>query len=834
MSEETPSRELLENLVERLDQLERIMQAQTMRLYSVERRLGIENDPRPRPLGIEDAPPEEAQARPTQRPPTPYEDELGATQPQPQSQSQTHTPHADAHPLQEENAQPRRDAADGSQQAQSQQAWYQQAPPSHAPAQKKRDIESVVGGSVFAWAGILAGVLAVAFFLKYAFDNDWIGPGMRVSIGALAGLGLLALGERLRGRGMRAYAFVLSGGGILILYLSIYASYNFYQLLAQPVAFLLMAAVTALAVLLSVRLDALAIAILGLAGGFLTPMLISTGRDNEVALFTYIALLDAGVLGVAYFKRWRALDVLSFLGTVLMTLGWALTFYDKPKLAPTLAFATLFFVLYSLLAVFHNVLPRRRSRWFDLALLAWNATLYFGFTYALLLGADYDRSAPASHALLLSAYFAALFYWVWTRCREDRLLAYGYVGAAVTFFTIAVAIRLELHWVTIAWAVEGLMLTWAGMRAPEPAARRAAFGVFFAAALHWLVIDSQESVPLLAAGFVPLLNARALSCAALVASLGASAWLYRRAQREAERAPLRGGETEDEVRARFAYEEYAAAAAVLALAAHGLAVTLLSLDLSEYFERRKTVADADAAGRLENARQFSISALWAVYAATVIAYGVRRRFTALRYAGFALLAAATIKVLARDLTFYAAPWHVPVFNHTFLAFALLVAAYAFAVRLYARDESLGEERSVLPVLVVIANALALTALSAEAAGYFDSGRAAAAADAARARDLALAKQLSLSVIWALYGAGLLLAGRIQRVRLLRLMALVLLSLTTLKVFFIDLSSLDRIYRIVSFIVLGAILLAVSYLYQKSQQRAAQEDRQEAGQEDGGG
>ena len=97
----------------------------------------------------------------------------------------------------------------------------------------------------------------------------------------------------------------------------------------------------------------------------------------------------------------------------------------------------------------------------------------------------------------------------------------------------------------------------------------------------------------------------------------------------------------------------------------------------------------------------------------------------------------------------------------------------------------------------------------------------------RTRDLELAKQLSLSVIWALYGAGLLITGRVRRVRLLRLMALVLLSLTTLKVFFWDLASLDRAYRIVSFIVLGAILLAVSYLYQKSQQRASAEEEEAA-------
>ena len=186
----------------------------------------------------------------------------------------------------------------------------------------------------------------------------------------------------------------------------------------------------------------------------------------------------------------------------------------------------------------------------------------------------------------------------------------------------------------------------------------------------------------------------------------------------------------------------------------------------------------------------------------------------------------TLKALVLDLPFYDAVWHAPLLNHTFLAFALLVAAYAAAVRLYARggDESLSEgERSVVPALVVVANVLALVALSAEAVGYFESSRGALAADAARLRDLELAKRLSLSVVWALYGAGLLAAGRVWRSRLLRLMALALLGLTTLKVFFFDLSGLESAYRIVSFIVLGAILLAVSYLYQKSQRRAASED-----------
>ena len=806
MAEDLPSREILEQLVERLDHLERVLQANTARLHAVERRLGVE-------------PPPPARPRPAIR--ERYPDEIK------EAVSALHTTETGSAAAEEERAQ-----QDASRRAAPAATYAGAASQSEAgPALgasvegeaarkgdkaragvarevKRRDLESLIGGSWFNWIGIIAVTFGVAFFLKLAFDNQWVGPGARVLLGAAAGLALLFVAERLRRRGLRQYAYVLSGGGILILYLSIYAAYNFYQLVAQPVAFLLMALVTATAVLLSVRLNALAVAVLGLTGGFLTPVLLSTGVDNEVALFTYVSLLDAGVLAVAYFKRWRSLDFLSFAGTLLTALGWAVSFYRPQKLWTTLAFLTVFFVLYSLLAVFHNVLPRRRSRWFDVALASANAAFYFSLSYLLLADAGYERATPASVSLLVSAFFAGLFYTAWRWSREDRLLAYGYVGLGVTFFTVALAIQLDLQWVTVAWAVEGLMLTWVGLSSGESAPRHAALAVYAVAVLHWLLWDAPEFA-FAGGSFVPLLNPRALSCAVLVGALAGGAGFYRR-----------GG-------AGLGERERSAASTLFALAANGLALVLLTLDLSDYFERQRTLAGNQASdftlGRIRNARQFSLSALWTIYGVTLLAYGVRRGFAALRYAGLVLLVAATVKVLTLDLTFYAAPWHVPILNQTFMAFALLVAAYALAARLYARGVGAGEEeRAVVPALVVVANVLAVVALSAEAAGYFDAGRV-ALADAVRLRDLELAKQLSLSVVWALYGAGLLVAGRARRLRLLRLMSLALLSLTTLKVFFWDLSSLDRVYRIISFIVLGAILLAVSYLYQRSQQRAAAEE-----------
>jgi uncharacterized membrane protein len=779
-----------------------------------------------------------------------------------------------------------------------------------------------------------------------------------VLLGGAAGAGILALAERLRLRGYRSYAYVLSGGGILILYLSAYAARGFYELVGVTTAFLLMSVVTTTAVLLSVRHDARAIAVLGLLGGFATPVLLSTGTDRQVALFTYVALLDAGVLALAYFKRWRDLNYLAYALTVVTFAGWALRFYEDSKLWRTLFFLTLFFLMFSALAVLHNVLKRRRARWFDVALVASNATLYFAASYALVSAAAPEWAG--AHALLVSAFFAALAYFARTRHREDELLAFAYAGAAATFLTMAVAIQLEQHWVTIGWAAEGLLLTWLGLRTDTRAARYAALPVLAFAVLHWFAVDMPDfgfagSFPGEGgdASFVPLLNRRAVSAAALVASFAGSAWLYRRRAERVEarerdtlaglfvlagnalaftlltldvndyfNRALAGAGDADAARAsiesarQFALTllwtfyaagalavgvarrlfplraaaltllagtvikllavdalnysdpahttvfnqtfaafavvvaalafgarlysranwieegERAAAAPVLLAAANLLAVAGLSLEAMGHFNRAKALAwgatDTDpraAAAGVENTKQLVLTLVWAAYAAAAFTLGVRRGRQYLRAGALALLAAAALKALAADARFYAAPWHAPLLNQTFAAFAALVLCAWYFARLYSRAEGVGAEERRLGValLTVSGNLFAVVALSLEASGYFRKQSGVRAAAGEFTRDLRLAQQLSLSLVWAVYGGALLLFGHLRQNRLLRLVALALLAATTLKVFFFDLAGLERLYRIISFIVLGVVLLAVSFLYQQRQRRAAKSE-----------
>jgi uncharacterized membrane protein len=804
----------------RLAQLERAFGEQSARLRSIERRLGlVKYTPKTRPSAPEgESPaPDAARAEAEMREPRPTPGDARQTPLDNQAHENRDAARDDTAgtPF---NTPPRsgarRPESGANANARSAQTAQAEAAAAQGILPARRDLEQLIGGSLLLWVGIIAVSLAVGFILKYAFDNDWIGERGQVLFGALVGGGFLFAAERLRARGYRSYAYVLSGGGILILYLTVYAARVFYELIGVFPAFFLMITVTTTAVLLAARYHAYPIAVLGLIGGFMTPALLSTGVDNQIGLFGYVALLDSGVLALAYFKRWRSLNHMAFVATVLTFAGWAGVYYEDWKLWPTLFFLTLFFLMFNALGIIYNVVKQRPAEWFDISLIISNAWFFFAASYALLEPAHHRMLG--SYALLWSAFYVLLFYFTYQRHRADKLLALSYIGAAVTFFTLAVAIQLDQQWVTIVWAMEALMLTWIGLRSDTDAPRYVALPVFAFATAHWFMSDMFDFAHHAGETFVPLLNRRAVSAAALVAALGGAVWLYRRA-----------GE-------RVARGEREVIGAVLILSANILALTLLTVDVNDFFNARRAalgeylasfdIVDLEAYQPIENARHFSLSVLWTFYALCALVVGVKRNVAALRYAALAWLTVTGAKIIAFDAGFYNAAWHLPLLNQTFAAFAAFIFALWYAGRLYTRSDKINEteRHSVINAIVVVANLYAIAALSLEATGYFEKLIRAGALAETETRDLRLAQGLSLSLVWTLYGGAMLLYGHRRANRLLRVMALLLLTATAFKVFFLDLAVLEQFYRIVSFLVLGAILLAVSFLYQQKQRASKAE------------
>jgi hypothetical protein len=193
--------------------------------------------------------------------------------------------------------------------------------------------EQFMGAKLFAWIGGLALFLGVAFFVKYSFEHNLIPPELRVAIGFVIGVSLLIGGLLLKRKENAITAQTLSATGVLVLYAVTFAcrSYYHFAFFGLVPTFLLMTLITVVAFLLAVRLNAIVVAVLGLAGGFLTPVLLSTGQDNPLGLFAYIALLDIGLLAVAQRQRWNVLPILGAVGTALMQFAWGATFFVPEK-----------------------------------------------------------------------------------------------------------------------------------------------------------------------------------------------------------------------------------------------------------------------------------------------------------------------------------------------------------------------------------------------------------------------------------------------------------------------------------------------------------------------
>lgn len=662
------------------------------------------------------------------------------------------------------------------------------------------DWERLIGGNWFNRVGILAIILAIGFSLKYAFENEWLGPVGRVVLGAVNGMLLLLAGEQIGRRGYRFYANSLTGGGACVLYLSVFAAYDRYHLIGQPVAVGLMALVTALTVFLAVRYDALAIAILGLVGGFLTPVLLAGEADRQTALFGYLTFLDLGVLGLAWFKRWRVLNFLAGGATFLLSLAWWLEWYQPEKLGLTLLHFSILFLIFAFISVTHQVVRKEPAREPELLLILVNASLYFAAVYEML-EAEH-RGWLSVAALLLAALYAAQAGWIRRTRGADRYLELALVGLSGVFLTVAIPLYFSLSAVTIGWAMEGLALIWLGLRSGQRFTRAGALLVLAFSIVHWFDVDLHGLSPEAGTRFLILLNWRGVPIMATIIALLVGAWLYRRSVFV------------------ITPRESAIASGGLTLTAALLVVAWVTLDQWDYFRLLQEPYRGDewnlpAIHRLRNQGQFFLGVWWAFSGAALVTAGIRRRTVVPRLPGLLLLLFASLVSLAAALRFHEGGWHATLLNVNFGLHAALALALAHVYREYRRAaESVNRyERSVLlRLLLTGANLNLLGGLSLELDGYF--------ARHPGAGDGHLIQQAGQSILAASYGAGLIAIGALRSNRQLRLLGLLTLALTVIKVFFLDLAALDSLYRILSFIVLGLILMLVSWHYQRRGERTA--------------
>ena len=341
------------------------------------------------------------------------------------------------------------------------------------------------GGNTLVRVGVVLLFFGVAFLLKYAAERDLVPIELRIAAVALGGVALLIVGWRLRER-RTGYAVILQGGGIGVLYLTVFAAFRLYHLLPATPAFVVLAAIAVLSAMLAVLQDARSLAVTGIAGGFLAPVLASTGGGSHVALFSFYAVLNGGILGIAWYKAWRELNLVGFAFTFIIGLAWGAKFYRPELFETTEPFLALFFLLYIAIAVLFALRRAPQlTHYVDGTLVFGTPLVAFGLQTALVRNMEFGS---AWSAFSLGAFYLVLATVLYSRKRESlRLLVESFLALGVGFATLAIPLAFDGRWTSAVWAVEGAAIVWVGVRQSRTLAR--AFGLLlqFGAGIAFLL-----------------------------------------------------------------------------------------------------------------------------------------------------------------------------------------------------------------------------------------------------------------------------------------------------------------------------------------------------------
>ncbi len=326
----------------------------------------------------------------------------------------------------------------------------------------------LLGGNTVARVGTVVLFIGLSFLAKWAADNALFPPEFRLAAIGIVSIVLLVQGFRLaRANSENAtrsnYALLLQGAGVAVLYLTVFAAYKLYAMIPPLAAFVLMALVCALSTLLAIVANAQTLALVGFAGAFATPILLSTGQGSHVALFGYYLLLNVAIGVVAWLRAWRALNLLGFLSTFIVATAWGALKYVPEHYATTQPFLIAFFVIYVLIGLFYALRHANETgHTLDGMLIFGTPIVAFALQTQLVAHIEYGA---AISAVVLSAVYIALAFLIRSRTHPlAQWLTLSYAALALIFATLAVPLAVDGKLTAAIWAIEGAGVFWLAMK----------------------------------------------------------------------------------------------------------------------------------------------------------------------------------------------------------------------------------------------------------------------------------------------------------------------------------------------------------------------------------
>lgn len=666
-------------------------------------------------------------------------------------------------------------------------------PPGPSFWERNPDLEKFIGENLLSKIGIVIFVIGMGFLVKLGIDNEVITESMRVAIGVLIGGGMIGLAHYMRSS-FAKFSSILIGGALAVLYFTIALAFHEYGLIPQMAAFIIMVVITAFGVLLSIAYDRKELAVLAIIGGFGTPFFVSTGSGNYSALLTYILILDIGMLALVYFKKWNVINYLAYGFTYLLFLGVYFTkFIDSQEETrlPLFLFLTAFYLIFFLMTIIYNVKNSRKFKYPEIMMLLTNSSLYFGLGLGLVQGYREGLLSGLFTGLVALFNFGFAFT-LYKRKDIDKNLLFLLIGLVLTFVSLIAPIQLDGNYITLFWAIEAVLLLWlsqkSGIKIMSAASALITILMLVSLSMDW----QQNYYPRY--DYVVLnvfLNKAFIASFVAMISLVGSMLLMK----SDESFEIRG--------VQFTWKK----SYVNVLFAIVFYLGFL-MELNYQFLRFEW---------LYSKRLILLGVYNYLYVLLVAAAARKKASDSLNMASFGL----SIIAIGSYLTYYLGAinysrsyyiledglstgfyWHYVLLA---LFVLILIHTYQHISKTYTFQSKVGTIS--LWVLAFIGVFVSTSEIGHLSMLYqFGSGK-----EEYEALDSAV--RSVYPAVWALSALVLMVVGMKLRMKPLRLASLVVFSVTIVKLFFYDLAG-NSTGKIISFILLGVILLLISFLYQK--------------------
>ncbi|MEQ9216542.1 MAG: DUF2339 domain-containing protein [Cyclobacteriaceae bacterium] len=686
--------------------------------------------------------------------------------------------------------------------------------PVNRPPVGRSDLEKFIGENLINKIGIAITVIGVAIGAKYAIDHEMISPLTRIILGYLVGIGLLGFAIRLKKK-YENFSAVLLSGAMAIMYFITYAAYSFYELIPQIPAFGVMVLFTAFTVVAAINYNRHVIALIGLVGAYAVPFLLSEGSGKVAILYSYMTIINVGVLVIAIKKYWKSLYYAAFGLTWLIFFSWSVTQYQTSEhFGLALTFGTIFFGIFYLTFLGYKLLQKEQFERADILLLLANSFIYYGMGYSFLNNHETGAQLLGVFTLGNAMVHFMVSAIIYRQKLADRNLFFLVSGLVLVFITLAIPVQLDGNWVTLLWAGEAALMFWIGRTKKVNVYEKLSYPLmllaFFSIVHDWMIVYDRYYFDDVESKFTPLLNVNFLTSILFIAAFG----FINALNQQKSHTPA-------QISRKWFSKiiSFSIPAILIITIYYAFRLEIANFWNQLYAESALSIDSGKYQGSQWNEDLIRFKNIWIInYTLLFISAlawvnfkKIKNQQLGLINLGLIILVLAIFLIqgllvlselresyLDQNLSEY---YQRGIFNlviryisFVFVALTLITSHRFIKLDLLQQDFKLTFD-FVLHITI-------LWILSSELIHWMDIAES------------SQSYKLGLSILWGVYSLFLIALGIWKKKKHLRIGAITLFGLTLVKLFFYDISHLDTIAKTIVFVLLGVLLLIISFLYNK--------------------